>query len=411
MGRLQLARAYFEEGKFSDLEPLLKDLCSFEETSVEATLLWANMQRRLGHFVAAKTQFMSVAQALPDRDDAILGAVYSGKLLSSEGQLLNQLKQALAAASYGSGRAKSLHFALGKAFDDLGEYEAAISHFDAGHKIALMEMKSAGASFRPETYAAEVDSYIQLFGPELAERPAPIGSASERPIFIVGFPRSGTTLVEQILSSHPDVAAGGEIHFWPQASACLFANEIVGGRLEAAGCLVERYMGILSGISAHSRRVTDKQPDNYRHLGLIHWLFPNARIIHCRRHPLDTCLSIYMTAFQNSIDYSHDRGHLAFAYRNYRKLMDHWRSMVPPPRLFELNYERLASNKEQPIRDLVEFCGLDWSDACLLPHENPGAVATPSMWQVRQPIYQTSVDRWRNYSPWLGELNSLADYF
>jgi Sulfotransferase family len=141
---------------------------------------------------------------------------------------------------------------------------------------------------------------------------------------------------------------------------------------------------------------------------LLHLALPRARFIHCRRHPVDTCLSIFFESFGAVEGYASDRGDLVFAYRQYERLMDHWRRVLPPGRFTEVRYETLVANREAETRRLVEFCGLDWDDACLAPERNARVVKTASMWQARQPVYATSVERWRRYEPWLGDLRELA---
>ena len=169
------------------------------------------------------------------------------------------------------------------------------------------------------------------------------------------------------------------------------------------------YLNLLREIDPNAKRVTDKMPGNFVHLGLVHLLFPNARIVCCRRNPVDTCLSIYMTAFRNTMGYIHSRSDLAFYYREFDRLMSHWRSMIPADRLIEVQYEDLLSDRETVTRRLIDFCGLEWDQACLRPESNRRAVKTASVWQVRQAVYATSQERWRRYEPWLGELRSLLD--
>ena len=150
-------------------------------------------------------------------------------------------------------------------------------------------------------------------------------------------------------------------------------------------------------------------PFNFLRLGLIHLLLPNARIIHCRRNPIDTCLSIYSVHFDGTIEFAASKSDLAFFYRQYARLMDHWRAVLPPDRFIEVQYERLIDDREAETRRLIAFTGLEWDAACLLPEQNERMVLTASVWQARQPVYATSVERWRRYEPWLGELASLAE--
>jgi hypothetical protein len=176
---------------------------------------------------------------------------------------------------------------------------------------------------------------------------------------------------------------------------------------EVVSSLAKDYLTLLRGINPHARRVTDKMPSNFHWAGLIHLAFPRARIVHCRRNPIDTCVSIYSHSFEEMWDFASDRGDLAFYYRQYQRLMEHWRAVLPPDRFFEVDYEELTADPELLTRQLIQFCGLEWDNACLRPQDNERAVKTSSLWQARQPVYRSSVERWRNYEPWIGELREL----
>jgi hypothetical protein len=302
-----------------------------------------------------------------------------------------------------------LEFGLGKAFDDLGDCAEAMRHYEAANGL-----KAMSARLNRPALAAKYDNVISGFTPEALGRarqalavPGPAGPGDDLPVFIVGMPRSGSTLVEQILSSHPAVAAGGELSFWVDRlrgwSAAGVTSLDAGALFKAA----EDYRAELRRIGPRALRVTDKRLWNFELLWLIRLALPDARIIHCRRHPVDTCLSIFFANFSAREDYAWDRGDLAFFYRQYERLMDHWRSALPPGRITEVEYETLIAEREAETRRLVAFCGLDWEDACLKPERNGRVVQTASLWQARQPVYTTSVARWRRYKPWLAELREL----
>jgi hypothetical protein len=220
-------------------------------------------------------------------------------------------------------------------------------------------------------------------------------------------PRSGTTLVEQILSSHPAVAAGGELNFWGDRLRGWLAPKFGAADAGALAKAAEDYRAELRRIGPDALRVTDKTPRNYELLWPLRLAFPEARVIHCRRSPVDTCLSIFFKNFSARQGYACDRGDLVFFYRQYKRLMDHWRRTLPADRFTEVVYETLVADREAETRRLIAFCGLNWDDACLAPERNSRAVKTPSLWQVRQRVYHTSVERWRRYEPWLGELREL----
>ena len=219
------------------------------------------------------------------------------------------------------------------------------------------------------------------------------------PVFIVGMPRSGTTLTEQILSSHPAVAAAGELPFW---KARLSEWGLPAGGFPERGALskaADDCRVLMRRIGPQALRVTDKQPENFELLHLIRIALPDAPIIHCRRQPVDTCLSIYFSNFWGHQDYAFDRGNLVFQYRQYERLMDHWRSILPPDRFTEVDYEALIADREAETRRLIAFIGLEWNEACMAPERNLRSVKTASAWQTRQPVYKSSVERWRRYEP------------
>jgi hypothetical protein len=213
--------------------------------------------------------------------------------------------------------------------------------------------------------------------------------------------------MERVLSSHPRVRGCGELDFWTEygpawVTARADTPERSGDRL------CEEYLRLLRADAVDVLRATDKMPLNFLWVGLIHLLFPNARIIHCRRDPVDTCLSIYTTPLRAALGFSNSLADLVSYYRLYLRLMDHWRVVIPKDRLLDVDYEDLVARPESAAKRLVSFIGLQWDPACLRPEENPDVVATASHWQARQPIYRSSVARWRYYEPWIAELRDLG---
>ena len=305
-----------------------------------------------------------------------------------------------------------VHFALGKMYDDLGEYDRAFEHFRRGNEI--LERHTPFDLGGPERLAEDLEAG---FGEAWFERVRGWGDPSPRPIFIVGMPRSGTTLVEQILASHPDAHGAGELIRIPNlAQRLLGAGEGPPGSpgslpaalgalrredLEAAARDYLAYVGARAGAAA--ARTTDKLPENYHHLGLIAAMLPNARIVHVARDPMDVCVSNYLVRFQRGHAWSYSFDALAREHRAYERLMAHWRAVLPSP-MREQSYESLVASPESESRRLVEFCGLEWDDRCLDFHLTERSVHTASGWQVRQPIYRRSVGRWRNYERHLGPL-------
>ena len=290
-------------------------------------------------------------------------------------------------------------FALGKAWMDVGEPDRAFARLDAGNR-----RMRASLGYDVASDVARFETIARAFPPELMRRLAGEGEPSDRPIFVVGMPRSGTTLVEQILASHPEVHGAGELNL---------LNEVAGSALPAPSPGLSRrtlaawgttYATRVAALAPGKRRVVDKMPSNFQFAGLIGLMLPNARIIHCRRDPIDTCLSCYSKKFAGRQDFAYDLGELGRYYRAYAALMDHWRGLLPSDRLLEVAYEDLVDDLPAQARRLIGFLGLDWDDACLDFHRTSRAVRTASVNQVRQPIYRTSVARWRPYAAHLGPL-------
>jgi len=291
-----------------------------------------------------------------------------------------------------------LLYTLGKVYDNLGEYAMAMSNLDKANSHLHTQ------AFDREEFRRTVDLQIEIFTKtNLCEVGA---SESDLPLFVTGMIRSGTTLVDQILSCHPQVGSGGELGFWSQNEPLAVDYEGKKIRPEATA-LTHQYRGLLRLLAPGKPHVIDKNPANFLLVGLLHTLFPSARIISTRRHAVDTALSIWMTPMQTNAPFVFDKADIVYAYKEFLRLAEHWREALPESRYMEVRYENMIADAESESRRLIEFCGLPWDSACLRPEENTRAVRTPSFWQVRQPVYRTSVDRWRNYEPWLGPFAEL----
>lgn len=377
--------------------------------------LLGNVMRRLGRFDEAIRAYEAALRLPGNHARSYFGLTRAKKITIADQHLIADMQAELEHSGPGlSASDRSyMHFALGKALDDLDRCEEAIRHFDLANRAWLdacpPRRRAQPAAVERQRNAAEVNSLIASFDAAEITRLHQWGSTSERPILVVGVMRSGTTLIEQILASHPDVAAGGELTFWDDYRLRLRIG--FGGRLRQADAeeAVRGYEEVLRVVSPEARHVIDKMPHNFMLLGMIHGLFPNARIIHCRRHPIDTALSVYFSRFAKGQDFSYDRAAIVSFYKEYRRLMAHWRRVIPPDRLLDLDYESLVANQEGETRRLLEFCGLHWSDTCLSFHKTDRPIRTASSWQVRQPLYRGSVERWRRYEPWLGVFRELLD--
>lgn len=400
IGRLNRAKALIEEEDLAAAEAALRTAAALDPRSSEAHRLLGNIQRETGRFVEAERALSRAIELDRSQIAAYHDLVQCKKLTEADRPLLAQMRSRLADGGL-SGRDRALlHFGLGKGLDDLGAFAEAIGHFDEANRL-----EQGHLGFDRERLAALVDRLMALCSPEALARTTPFGSDCELPVLILGMPRSGTTLVEQIVSSHPRVAAGGELGFWNERGAAFAASGWPGP--PATAQLADDYRARLRQVSAAASRVTDKMPFNFFWTGLVRAALPRAFIVHCRRDPIDTCLSIYCTRFATRQDFAYDRDDIVFYYRQYERLMEHWRRVLPAERFFEIDYEELVAERERSTRALIAFIGLEWDDSCLRPEGNRRVVRTASMWQARQPVYRTSVARWRRYRPWIAEFLAL----
>jgi tetratricopeptide (TPR) repeat protein len=309
----------------------------------------------------------------------------------------------------------ALHFALTKLLERKEEYHRAF-----GHAKSANELLGCAIGWDPEQNSKTVQNIAAAFTPDLFEKLQEKGSSSQRPIFVVGMPRSGTTLTEQILAGHPQVFGAGELGFI--ANLIRLMPRVLKTNTPYPRCLsmfkpwmadhaAAYYLKKIAGLDPEALKVVDKMPHNFLHLGLIALAFPNASIIHVRRDPRDVAVSNYFTNFRwkhGGLGYAFDLEHIGQALNDHRFLMDHWRKVLPIP-LFELKYEELVEHPQETVRNMLDFVGLPWDDRVMEFHEARRPVKTASVWQVRKPLYATSKQRWRRYREYLGPLFAVLD--
>jgi tetratricopeptide (TPR) repeat protein len=318
--------------------------------------------------------------------------------------LIGRMKALLVREGISLADRTTLHFGLGKAFLDIGDSQQAFRHYDEGNRL-----KRSTFAHGPEANERWMASVAEVFSPALLAAKAHLGARSDLPIFIVGMPRSGTTLVEQILASHPMVHAAGElkrlqmlsdgsdgIDGFPQSAANLSAAQLK--------TLGEAYLAFVAPLATGRRHVVDKMPSNFLFAGLIRLILPDARIIHCRRDPADTCLSCYTKLFAGEQEFTYDQRELGRFCRAYQELMAHWRATLPASHLLEVDYEVVVEDVEREARRMLDFLGLPWNDKVLRFYDIERPVRTASVNQVREPIYRTSAGRWRKYTAHLQPL-------
>lgn len=301
-----------------------------------------------------------------------------------------------------------LHFALAKAYEHAGRPESAFEHLHSGNALKRRQMVYDEA----ETLG-QMDRLCELIGPGFIEARRGCGERSSVPVFIIGMTRSGTTLIEQILASHPQVFGAGELYLFDRAASSVRAalpgrppfpdmvQAMSGEHFRALGAL---YLEKITRLAPTATRITDKMPGNFLFAGLIHLALPNATIIHAVRDPADTCVSCFATHFTAAHAHTYDLAELGRYYRHYRALMAHWHDVLPPGRIMDVQYEELIADLDGVARRIVSHCGLQWDARCLDFHRTERPVRTASAAQVRKPIYKDSVGRWRKFEPFLGPL-------
>jgi tetratricopeptide (TPR) repeat protein len=403
MGQIAEARALEASGALEAALAAMRVIAEAHPHCAIAHSILGEILGQIGHSTEAAAHYDRAAEVSPTMIGAWAGAAVNRKFGTDDAPLIARMNAALARTDLPLPVRQTLYFALGKAHDDMGDYEAAMRNFEAGNRI-----RAQRAPVDLDRLARHVDRLSRETPPGYGADQSDPGVEDATPVLIVGMPRCGSTLVEQILSSHPEVAAGGELEFWDLRDTPREDIWSLASTAEATRRIASDYLATLRIYGPEAKRVTDKALGNFIRLGLVHRVFPNATFVHCRRNPIDTALSIFTTNFDTHLAFGSDRRDIVFHYRQYQRMMAHWREVLPPDRLIEVDYEALVADPERQVRRLISACGLDWNDACLEPHRNTGKITTASLWQARQPIYRTSVERWRRYEPWLGELRQLA---
>jgi len=357
-----------------------------------------------GKFEEAERTFRRIIEIDPKMPAAWASLAGTRKMTLADGEWFKSAEE-IATSNVHPLEEANLRFAMGKYCDDVGNYAQAFQNFKRGNEL----LKTAAADYDRKGRSRLIDDLIRVYTREEMSKIQIPGSASSKPVFVIGMPRSGTSLAEQIIASHPAAYGAGELHFW----AGLIAKDpgltqsIINEPARAK--VAEEYLRILDASSANASRVVDKAPVNSDFLGLIYSVFPNARVIYMQRDPIDTCLSCYFQQFLLGLNFTFDLSDLAHYYREHRRVMMHWRRVLPPGFILDVPYEELVSDQETWSRKMLEFIGLEWSPRVLEFHTTKRQVVTASAWQVRQKIYKNSVARWRNYEQFIGPLKSLEE--
>ncbi len=364
-----------------------------------------------GALAEAEKMFVRALELRPDYPDALFELTKLRKYHDPEHEDIQRLKRLMARPGLAAHDREYLLFTLGKMHDQCGRYDDAFDFYRQANELA-----SAGVTYNPRSVSQNTDAIIDVFSHEFLDQPRPDSSESSAPIFVVGMPRSGTTLLASILSNHPAIGTAGELPTIIQFTSQL--AELVGREAkypQAARNLTDpmtqklaaRYLARLRrDLGPDIPFVVDKHPINFRHLGLITLLFPRATILHCVRDPLDTCLSNFFQRFPPDYNFSFALESIGHYFREYTRLIEHWRRALPKP-IIDVRYEDMVADTERIARTILDRMGLSWDERCLTPHTNPYPIETASNWQVRQPIYGDSVARWKHYEKHLAPLRRI----
>jgi tetratricopeptide (TPR) repeat protein len=383
--------------------PFLRRALEKDPTNVFTRLLLSDSLKSLGRIDESKRLAHEVVEIAPD-------TVYAYCSLSEDetfprgDPVFDLLERTVVRDDLTRTACKDLHFALGKMYGDTGEYDRSFEHFAAGHTLR----REINGPFDREGFVHRLETLKRCFTRDFYRNHSPRGSDSERPVFIVGMPRSGTSLVEQILASHPEVFGAGELSLIPAVAPRLFAPNNPEASLAALtpatlGASAGSYLHHLESIAGDERYVTDKMPVNQLHLWLIALLFPRSRVIHCTREPMDNCLACYIRNFSHPHQYVDDLADLGLFYRQSEQLMTFWKEHTGLA-VLDVSYERMVSDTETMVGVLLDFCDLAWDERCLAFHQTRRSVTTASRTQVRKKIYTSSVGRWKRYRAHLAPL-------
>ncbi len=368
----------------------------------------ADVLAQFGRLKEAEASYQQALEIKPDFVETCFGLTQIKKMSTDDKSMsaLIAIEEAAnnATAPLSNEKAMLVHFALGKCYDDICDYEKAFPHFLEGCKL-----KRATFDYDPEQTTRYFASIMRVFNQATIEKLRGAGDPSYRPIFVLGTPRSGTTLIEQIISRHPEVHGAGEL---PDLMA-IAQSDIMGTTFPDNLLLADQtqlttwgaeYATRLQRYAPNARQITDKMPTNFAAIGLIHLMLPNAKIIHINRNPIDTCLSCLFTLFKHGHEYAYDLAELGRYYVDYAHLMEHWRKLLPSGAFLDVQYEDIVADQKAQSSRIMEYCGLEWNDAYLDFYKNKRPINTASMAQVRQPMYKTAVERWRPYEKFLEPL-------
>lgn len=404
-----LAVAYQEQGDTENAYTCFTKTLGIDKKHTDAKIGLAGILALQGNYENAGRELEEILRVHPENSSAIICYCMYAHQFAATNKAIEIGSKHLQKSNLTDMIRSKLLFALANLHEKQGDLDTAFELYHQGNQLRNTSHDELG-------YRSMFNSLIKSFDQDLffqhSTSNTPNKNRTVTPIFIVGMPRSGTSLAEQILASHPEVYGAGELpdignmvnHLSNKARTSIRYPESISDISESElNQLGDSYIELLTNKVGNEKYVTDKMPLNAIHLGFISLLFPNARIIHCTRDPRDTCLSCYFKSFSGEHSYAYSLDSLGKFYRMYEQLMEHWNRVLPNP-IFELSYEEIVENPEQTIRKMINFCGLEWDNACLNFHKTKRTVATASHDQVRKRMYSSSVGRWKSYEKHLDEL-------
>jgi tetratricopeptide (TPR) repeat protein len=391
-------------GRLREARELLNKAMKLAPRDLDALLALGYLVGREGRFTEAEDLFRRALEIDVKAPGAWVGLSGLRKMTAADAS--GWLKGAEASAKSGLEPLAEarVRFAIGKYYDDINEFGRAFRSFQEANELAKMGSEAYDGAGRTQF----VDGMIRTYTREALSHVPKGASNSTLPVLVVGMPRSGTSLVEQVIASHPMARGAGELRFWGQAMRKHPAR-LWGARPDQrlVAQLAEEYLQALGVHGRNALRVVDKTPFNSDYLGAVHSIFPNAHFIYVRRDPLDSCLSCYFQDFPPSLNFTLDLSALAHYYREHHRLIEHWRAALPPKTLLDVPYAELIADQEGWTRRILDFLELEWDERCLNFEQTDRSVLTASYWQVRQKIYKTSVGRWRHYEKSIEPLLAL----
>jgi tetratricopeptide (TPR) repeat protein len=398
-----------DQGKFTDAITSLQQALSLNPNHAAAQSELGVAFTELGRIDEAITSFQEAIRLQPKHTEArcLLLSLLRGKWPDADRAAL---EQRLGESDLKECDRSMILFGLAEVYDAQGEYARAAAVLRQANALSLSLCRQKGQVYNLDENARFIDNLVETFTPAFFERVRRFGVETERPVFVFGLPRSGTTLTEQILAAHSQAFGAGELYLADQEFRALVAQSkgesafaaLSDLQRETVRRIAQGHLDQLAAMNGSAARVVDKMPDNYLYLGLLAVLFPRAKFIHCRRDLRDVAVSCWMTSFRSN-QWTNDPKYIAARFREYQSLMEHWRNVLPVP-LLEVNYEETVADLAGAARRLVEWCGLDWEPACLKFNEGSRPVRTASKIQVREPVYTRSVARWRNYEREMSDL-------